>query len=174
MDTFFPNLCLIVESSFALFLGGLGIFLVIFALRLKRDDEECGTWPKSQGVVIGNELKTELNQRGRINYIPVVQYIFQANHRMVQGNRICVGHPLHFMRLQKAQHTLENYPLGCKVWVFYNPQDPEEAVLERRIYDRQQCLIFGVVFILLMIILLSVTVYMWRSDNQLNLRSIFK
>jgi hypothetical protein len=173
MDRLFTNLCLIFESSFALFLGGLGLFLLFFALRLKPDDEACGTWPKSQGVVIGNELKTELNQRGRINYIPVVQYIFQANHRMVQGNRICVGRPLHFMRLQKANQVLENYPLGCKVWVFYNPQDPEEAVLERRIYDRQQCLILGVVFILLMIILLSVTVYLWRSDHQLDLRLIF-
>ena len=174
MDTFFPNLCLIVESSFALFLGGLGMFLLIFALRLKPDDEECGSWPKSQGVVFENEIKTEFNHRGRISYIPVVQYIFQANHRMLQGHRICIGPPLHFMRQQKANQVLENYPLGCKVWVFYNPQNPEEAVLERRIYNRQQCLILGVVFILLMIILLSVTVYLWRSDNQLNLRSIFK
>lgn len=165
MDTFFPYFCVIVESCFALFLGGLGIFLIIFAQRYRPGDEECRSWPKSQGVVIENEIITELTPSGRKSYIPVVRYIFLANHRMVQGRKICVGLPHHFSRQKKAQQLLGNYPPGCKVSVFFNPLNPEEAVLERIIYDPKQCLILGTIFIILMILMLSLIATWWINEN---------
>lgn len=174
MNTIFPYFYVIIESCFALFLGGLGIFLIISAQGLKPDVGECQSWRKSEGVIIEAEIISECDPKGKINYIPVVQFIFQANHRMVQGSQICTGRSPHFTRQQKALQNLENYPLGSKVSVFFDPHNPEEAVLEGHIYDRRQCLILGSVFILLMIFLLGMTAFFWCFEHQINLHLIFK
>jgi hypothetical protein len=167
MDTIFPYFCVIVESCFALFLGGLGIFLIIIAQRYQPDDKECRSWPKSQGVVIDNAIITKRTPKGRQSYVPVLQYIYQANHRMIQGSNIHHSSTPRFLQQEKAQQMLENYPPGRKVWVFFNPKDPEEAVLEQFIYDPKQCLILGMIFIILMILMLSLLTTWWISEHKL-------
>lgn len=174
MDTLFPKLLLIVESCFALFLGGLGIYLIIFALHNRLDDKESRSWSKSQGVIIDNEIITELMPRGRMSYIPVVKYIFLANHRMIQGRKICVGRPHQFPRQKKAQQLLGNYLPGCKVNVFFDPHNPEEAVLEPCIYDRKQCLVLGTIFILLMILVLSLIAVWWSNEKSMVIDQLYK
>lgn len=118
MDIFFPKLYLIVESCFAIFLGGLGIFLIYFALRLNKDDEKCQSWPISQGVIINTEIITECDPKGKISYIPFVQYIFQANHQMVQGCKLCVGCPPISHVGEKRSKSLKIIHLAVKCGFF--------------------------------------------------------
>jgi len=167
MDTFFPYFFVMVESCFALFLGGLGIYLIIFSQRYRMVNQESRSWSKSKGVIIENELITELTPKGKISYIPVVKYIFLANHRMIQGRKICVGRPHQFSRQKKARQLLDAYPPSCKVNVFFNPHNPEEAVLEQFIYNPQQCLILGTIFIILMILMLSLIATWWINEHKL-------
>jgi len=155
MDHLFPIFCLIIAGSYAVFLGALGIVLIFIAQRQCFNYEKCQSWHRSQGVVFENGMTTDLTSHGRISYIPVVQYVFLANHHMVQSCKIGFGRPQQYSRRKKAQQILDSYPPGCKVNVFFNPHNPEETVLEGSIYNPKQCLILGTIFILLMVLLLS-------------------
>ena len=166
MEYLFSTFCAIFGSCYALFLGGVGIFLIIFALSNKQDDEKCRTWLKSEGIIIENAITREVSPKGKVCYIPVVQYIFQANHCMIQGSDIHPGPPTRYLHTKKAQQMLEYYPTGRKVWVFYNPKNPQEAVLERSRYNRTHCYIMGSIFIVLMILMLGLITAWWFNENE--------
>ena len=54
---------------------------------------------------------------------------------------------------------MENYTEGEKVRVFYNPLDPQEAVLERTIFRPSSYLISGLIFILVMLVMNELLIF---------------
>lgn len=59
---------------------------------------------------------------------PLVEYGYQVNDRAFRGDRIMIGGANSESELESV---LAQYPLGAKVIVYYNPADPQDAVLER-------------------------------------------
>ena len=63
-----------------------------------------------------------------INY-PVVQYSYQVGGRSYQGSRIAPGPEVGGTGAGKI---IERYPVNSQVTVYYNPQNPSDAVLETK------------------------------------------
>jgi len=61
------------------------------------------------------------------NY-PLVVYEYKVNGRRFTGHRISVGEIAGDFA---AESTVNRYPQGAEVEVYYNPADPKQAVLER-------------------------------------------
>jgi hypothetical protein len=61
---------------------------------------------------------------------PLVEYEYKVNDKSFRGDRIMIAGGISEVELD---YVLGRYPLGATVVVYYNPADPQQAVLEREI-----------------------------------------
>ena len=106
----------------AIFLG------IIFSTRRKM--AAVSQWPSTMGTVLMSTLerRRSSDNGGYTNY-PVVQYSYQVGGQMYQGMKLAPGPEVGG---SGAGSVVARYPAGAQVMVFYNPQDPSDAVLERK------------------------------------------
>jgi len=103
------------------------IFLiVIFYTRRKAAQTE--SWSSTVGTVTLSTIDVRKSgNRNSIQY-PVVHYSYQVMGREYAANKIMPGPEIGG---SGAQKVLDRYPVGTQVMVFYNPQNPHDAVLEK-------------------------------------------
>jgi hypothetical protein len=91
------------------------------------------TWPTATGQVISSEIVEEesRDREGGTStwYNPVASYSYSAGGRELTGRRLRFGNYRCASR-KKAEAVLAPYPAGATPTVRYNPQNPEECVLE--------------------------------------------
>jgi hypothetical protein len=91
------------------------------------------TWPTASGRVISSEVVVEesTDREGGTStwYNPVVTYAYSAGGRELTGRRLRFGNYRSSSR-KKAEAALAAYSTGATPMVRYNPEDPEECVLE--------------------------------------------
>ena len=86
-------------------------------------------WPSTMGTVLMSNLEARHSSEGGWTNYPVVQYSYQAGGQAYQGSRIAPGPEVGG---SGAGKVVARYPAGAQVMVFYNPQNPSDAVLERK------------------------------------------
>jgi hypothetical protein len=103
------------------------VFLgIIFFMRRKM--ASVSQWPSTMGTVNNSHLeRRHSSDDGSTNY-PVVQYSYQVQGQVYQGSKLAPGPEVGG---SGAGKVVARYPAGAQVMVFYNPQNPSEAVLER-------------------------------------------
>ncbi len=100
-------------------------------------------WSSIRGKIIQSSLKSVLVPRGGrkgLNadgsvrlitaYTPDILYEYRANAESFQSRQIFLGQQFP-SSLSLASDFVDKYPVGKGVTVFYNPEKPEVAVLER-------------------------------------------
>jgi hypothetical protein len=91
------------------------------------------TWPTAAGRVLASEVVEEesTDREGGTTtwYNPVVTYAFSGGGRELTGRRLRFGN-YRFASRKKAEAALAPYPPGASPPVRYNPENPEECVLE--------------------------------------------
>ena len=105
----------------AVFLG------IIYFMRRKM--AAVSSWPSTMGTVLMSNLESRHSSEGGWTNYPVVQYSYQAGGQAYQGSRIALGLEVGG---SGAGKVVARYPAGAQVMVFYNPQNPSDAVLERK------------------------------------------
>ncbi len=90
-------------------------------------------WLSTTGMVFASGLErqktTDRSGYEREVDIPVVHYSYQVGGQLYESTRVTFGpEPL---EAGKEVPTVR-YPTGAQVTVFYDPQNPREAVLERK------------------------------------------
>lgn len=93
------------------------------------------TWPTAMGKVHGCEVVEEQSRdrHGHSStwYNPTVSYAYGVAGREFQSRRLRFGNYRSASR-KKAEAALAPYPAGATVAVRYNPDKPEECVLETK------------------------------------------
>ena len=105
------------------------IFLgIIFFMR--RRMAAVSQWPSTMGTVHASclERRRSSNNGGSTNY-PVVQYSYQVGGQAYPGTRLAPGPEVGGTGAGKV---VARYPAGAQVMVFYNPENPSDAVLETK------------------------------------------
>lgn len=105
------------------------IFLgIIFFMR--RRMAAVSQWPSTLGTVNASylERRSSSSDSGSTNY-PVVQYSYQVGGQAYQGTKLAPGPEVGGTGAGKV---VARYPAGAQVMVFYNPQNPSDAVLETK------------------------------------------
>ena len=104
-------------------------------LRAAGKAKAAETWPTATGRVLACEVRIEesSDRDGGTTtwYNPVVTYSYTAGGRELQGSRLRFGNPRSASR-KKADAAIAAYPVGAAPAVRYNPEKPEECVLETR------------------------------------------
>jgi hypothetical protein len=105
----------------AIFLG------VIFFMR--RRMATVSGWPSTMGTVLMSTIDWRHSSEGGSTAYPVVQYSYQVNGQAYQSLKIAPGPEVGGTGAQKI---VAKYQPGAQVMVFYDPQNPSDAVLEKK------------------------------------------
>jgi hypothetical protein len=124
------------------------VLLFIYFLNLAKV-RASQAWPTAQGTVLQSWVRksssTDDDGGTSYSYHPEIHYQYQVMGKEYQGNKIAFGPKVGGNR-SRAEKMMEKYPTGANVSVYYQPDNPANAVLERSI--SKISLVMGVVFIL--------------------------
>ena len=125
-------------AIFILFVGAMFPTVIIVAVVVKLwEVRQAKRWPSTEGKVISSGITSRKNKPGEIGYNfsdtevsndPLVKYEYTVANRKCQCNRITIGEKTSASELEEI---LARYPVGTPVTVYYDPTNPEKAVLER-------------------------------------------
>lgn len=109
--------------------GVLGVgFLGWSAVRLLRINASRG-WPGTAGQIVESGVATTTDSEGDKTYRLAVHYRFVVNGAEYTGKLVNFGTP-YARSPARLQPVADRYPVGAAVTVYYDPRNPERAVLE--------------------------------------------
>lgn len=123
MDT--TTLIIIGVIGFSILLVD-GILLGIIFSTL-RGVANAANWSSTMGTVTYSAIQSRLSGDSTADY-PVVHYTYQVMGQMLQGKNIMPGPEAGGVGAKKV---VARYPIGTQVTVYYDPNNPSDAVLER-------------------------------------------
>ena len=128
-----------------MFLVGAG--LLIYALKNRHKAAASAAWPQATGRVISANIEQRIShgKHGTHHYYePVIEYEYNVAGTAFHSNRLAFGSVSGGRG--RAEQTLARYAPGLTVVVYYNPENPAEAVLEREAKGGLLPIIIGVMF----------------------------
>jgi Protein of unknown function (DUF3592) len=116
-----------------LVLSLVGVAAIIRAASSLKQAGRSENWPGVQGKIIESRIdkqnKLEYDAADSTTYTPVVRYTYSLQGKEYTGERVAFG--MTNKNRNPASELVKRYPLDELVMVYYNPEKPEEAVLER-------------------------------------------
>jgi hypothetical protein len=123
-----------MDKNFAWIFVAIGLwFLVKFALNMGKANRAMN-WPTVEGRVTESLVSTHRSRRSdsgaRTNlYGALVRYSYMVKGVEYSGERVTFA-DTHNSDRSKAEAILARYAIGAAVRVYYNPEDPQNALLE--------------------------------------------
>ncbi len=110
------------------------LFIVWYGFRIFRRlmqaatwGEDSSSWPATNGIVTHSGIVRHPGEGGS-TYTVEVEYDYEVNHVDYHGKR--VGFELKLDLSQSAaKDFIAKYPVGSKVTVYYEPEDPKVSTL---------------------------------------------
>jgi len=125
-----------------------GAILLFFAIRNRQKSSASMSWPSTPGTITASSVRqnSSTDEDGHVNftYSPLVEYDFMVNNQSYKGKRINYGVSATSSK-EAAQKEVDRFTLGMPVTVYYNPEKPGEAVLDKKIVTSKVGLIIGIV-----------------------------
>jgi hypothetical protein len=117
---------------FAIVLCGLGALLLAIALRQSSRGRESRHWTRTLGRVIESrlDLLNEADEQRARRWGFVIRYAYEARGRTRESEQVWVGSAgAGFDDEAGARAWVERYPVGREVPVWFDPAEPDRAVL---------------------------------------------
>ena len=91
---------------------------------------EAANWPSTRATITKSQLRAQHHRHASdvtaVKNVPDIEYEFRLGDRVIKGKRIGVGEVP-----DNVEATLGHYRVGTTVPVYYDPKNPENALLER-------------------------------------------
>jgi hypothetical protein len=104
---------------------GVGCFMLYIAWKGYASTRNMKEWEITQGTITKSSVK-----QAEAAWLPDIEYQYFVLGVEYKGNSVTIP-PDVIYEAEVAQGVLEQYSLGKKVDVFYNPEVPRVAVLEK-------------------------------------------
>ena len=88
-------------------------------------------WPSAPGRVLASGVEVSSGNEGGNVYRAQITYSYQVGGREFRNNRRVFGDSVSSGNRGAAERTAARFAAGSSVPVFYNPANPQDAVLER-------------------------------------------
>lgn len=157
MEPAFNMLSLLVPVCVVLPIILIGGGLLYFGLKSRRQAAEAANWPAAVGRVRNASIQHHIHRSGRgvhHSYEPVIEYEYDVAGTIYQGNRVAFG--ASGVSQKSAEDTLAHFTPGSQISVYYNSQNPAEAVLERQAKGGTLMIIIGGLFLGVSLVFLCV------------------
>ena len=130
----------------------LGALLLWQGWRSQQNVKASMDWPYVPGRVTAASVRQvvvrgDAETRDATNYVPLVQYEYQVGSQIYQGNRLAFQEKS-FSSQRKAFKLVAAYQPGGAVWVFHDPANPQNAVLERKAHGNNLVMVMGGILVL--------------------------
>lgn len=124
--------------SLAMMFGGMGIVALLIGWAAGYEARKAADWPSTWGVIEESGIESfktyDDGRRTTLKRSNVV-YSYAVNGNTYRSGRIAVrGWKISSNVALLAGSAFKKYPPGMPVEVFYDPANPANAVLERRVY----------------------------------------
>lgn len=130
-----------------------GGYLIYSSISNKKKAAASQSWPSAPGIITNLDVRrstsTDSDGDTTITYTPVIEYDYDVIGQTYHGSRVAFGAVTGYSSQGKAQEALIPYAIGGTVTVYYNPDNPSEAVLEQKAKSTTLTLVIGIVLILL-------------------------
>ncbi len=124
----------------ALVLFGVAAWLLVPGVREFRQARASVGWPSTPGKIVSasvvyiapidSAVDTEMDSRRRPSYRPVIEYAYNVNGKSYRANhRVFGDESISYASQNKAQAMIADYSPERAVQVYYDPANPEAAVL---------------------------------------------
>ena len=114
-----------------LIFNGIGFLLLRQAVTARRMGKLAQKWPTTTATILDSSIDEEpgRNAMGSVNVDFRVNtlYEYTANGKVYQGSRVSFGKPV--FDYVTASNVNEQFAAGKQVPVWYDPENPQEAVL---------------------------------------------
>jgi hypothetical protein len=126
-----------LEEMIALAVAGV-ILLAVAALLIgigwfsRQKVKASQAWPSTPGRIVGSGVEVSSGSEGGNVYRAVVTYRYQVGGQVFQNNRRVFGDTVSSSNRGAAERTAARFVAGSSVPVYYNPANPQDAVLERK------------------------------------------
>ncbi len=147
MDQFPLYFGLACGGFFFLIVLAAGVGLLIFASRSKKKADLSQGWPSVTGKVLATSVRESRNNeedRVTVSYYPEVVYQYEVGGRDYSSKRINFGGLIAQKNAEVVKKVLEQYPVGSTLLVYYDAQNPAEAVIERTSGGAKWALVVGI------------------------------
>ncbi len=127
----------------------IGAAVIFIALYWWNDYQSSEEWPTAPGTITRAEVERTNkatfvigNDDNKPRYRPYLAYTYIVNGRSYTNDDLyfsiqaLFGTDISYDTHVRAQHYIGGRQTGQAVTVIYNPDDPQQAILERRIDDR--------------------------------------
>lgn len=138
---------------FALVLCAVGAVAIVAGLRQSTRGKETRGWTRTHGRVVAAYVEEIPGpaEEGGTRYRPVVRYAYEARGHAYQSEQVSVGlSPVSTSTdRDEVRRSVEPFPAGRDVDVWFDPGDPRQAVLVRGVPQTQVVagVVIGIVLI---------------------------
>ena len=131
----------------------IGLFLIVNYFRHRSKHQASEGWAQVEGKVVKSSIREDVSRDSdsdhQTTYYPEVEYVYSFMGQEYRGSNIVFG-PKQGGGRSGAQKTVNKYPLDGKVTVYYDPNKPEDSVLERSL--SKTSLVYGIVCIVIAVV----------------------
>lgn len=110
-----------------------GVFMLIRRSSQRADAINTAAlrWPSTTGTIV--KSRVEVSGGEHTSVMPRIIYQYEVGGTTYQSDRIRAGdvHLRGGLTSREAYDTVDRYPEGAAVTVYYNPANPAESALER-------------------------------------------
>jgi hypothetical protein len=142
----------------------IAIVFFYIALRGRRASSITKGWPTTTGRVLRSEVELRRSHSSEggysSSYYPAVLYEYQVMGQRYQSSTLSPGMEYGLGFQGRVQARVAKYPAGSTVMVYYNPDNPAQAVLEHSATGNR---IMGWVAVLILVILACTLVMMFGA-----------
>jgi hypothetical protein len=112
-------------------LAGVGMHLGRRARRAAAVRRAAAAWAQTAGTVLCTTIRVQRVGES-LSEMPLVIYSYEVDGHPYQSHRVRAGDETGQIKaVGDASSTLDRYPVGSNVTVYYDPDDPANAALER-------------------------------------------
>jgi len=152
------TLTIVVGIAFLL----VGIVMLLAGFQARKKALAAQKWPAVPGKITASTLEEERHMdqethRASISYVPTVQYQYQVRENTLVGNRI--GFSKTGYDYATATRKLAQYQVGAPVTVYYNPDAPDDSVLNPSSKGSIVLIIISIVIMLVGIAIPSLSLF---------------
>lgn len=127
-----------MTDQFAMFaVIGAGVFLALILVLLAVkwvQTRRAQSWPQTQGRVVVSRVESRTIQGvrdiPRTGNFARIEYTYKVDGREYRGKTVGLGEQMPDVDVEE---TLDRYPEGREITVYYNPEDPGVSLLERSV-----------------------------------------
>jgi hypothetical protein len=122
-----------IHNWIYLILSLVGLFVIVSALRSKRQADTSQDWLGVQGKIIESRIEkresTDYDGSSTTHYTAIVRYTYSVMGEEFTGDRVAFG--IKAIDKNSANEIINRYPVDNTVMIYYDPNNPGQAVLER-------------------------------------------